>query len=137
VDTPTSPPRIPPPIDDANRAFWTGGASRQLLIQRCEAEGTWVHPPRPSCPDCDGQLSVHQVSGAGTVFTYTVARHQYHPEVPTPVVVAIVELVEQPGLRFTTNIVNCDPAEVAIGMPVHVTFEPAGDHAWAPVFEPA
>ena len=76
------------------------------------------------------------MSGRGTVFTFTVNRHQYHPDVPAPYVIAIVELVEQHGLRFTTNIVDVDPEVVAIGMPVRVTFESAGEAAWAPVFRP-
>jgi uncharacterized OB-fold protein len=75
------------------------------------------------------------VSGKGTIFTFTVNRHQYHPDVPPPYVVAIVELAEQPGLRFTTNIVNCDMEALQIGAPVHVVFERAGE-AWVPVFEP-
>ena len=40
-----------------------------------------------------------------------------------PYVVAIVEIVEQPSVRLTTNLVNCPPDEIEIGMPVRVTFE--------------
>jgi hypothetical protein len=76
------------------------------------------------------------VSGRGTVFTYTVNYHPFNPAVPPPYVIAIVELVEQVGLRFTTNIVDCAVDEVSIGMAVEVTFEQAGD-AWVPVFRPA
>lgn len=77
------------------------------------------------------------MSGDGIVFTYTIARHQYHPDVAVPLIIAIVELAEQPGLRFMTNIVGAGENDVSIGMPVKVTFEPAGDEAWAPVFTPA
>lgn len=70
------------------------------------------------------------------MFTFTVARHQYHPEVPVPIVLAIVELIEQAGLRFTTQIVEADPDRVEIGMPVEVTFEAAGDEVWVPIFRP-
>jgi uncharacterized protein len=76
------------------------------------------------------------VSGRGTVFTFTINRHPYNPEVEVPYVIAIVQLEEQAGLRFTTNITGCEPGAVFIGMPVEVAFEPAGD-AWAPVFRPA
>jgi uncharacterized OB-fold protein len=69
------------------------------------------------------------------VFTFTINRQPYNPDVEVPYVIAIVELVEQTGLRFTTNIVGCSPEDVSIGMPVAVTFEPAGE-AWAPVFAP-
>ena len=56
--------------------------------------------------------------------------------VPVPYVIAIVELDEQAGLRFTTDLVDCDPEEVYIGMPVEVTFEQTGE-AWVPLFRPA
>jgi uncharacterized OB-fold protein len=128
-------PRIPPPINDVTRPFWTGGANGELLIQHCDDCEKWVHPPSDKCPGCGGSLDARPVSGSGTVFTFTINRHQYHPAVPPPYVVAIVELAEQPGLRFTTNIVNCDLEAIGIGMPVHVLFEQAGE-AWVPVFEP-
>ena len=46
-----------------------------------------------------------------------------------------MELVEQAGLRFTTDLIDCDVDEVSIGMPVVVTFEQAGE-AWVPLFRP-
>ncbi len=127
---------MPPPVTDLNRPFWTGGADGQLRMQYCAECECWVYPPAAACPTCEGSLEWRPVSGRGTVFTFTVNRHQYHPDVPAPYVVAIVELAEQDGLRFTTNIVDVDPEAVAIGMPVQVTFEPAGEAAWAPVFRP-
>ena len=128
--------RIPPALTDANRAFWTGGARGQLLIQWCGACRRWVHPPRATCPACGGPLEPRPVSGRGTVFTFTVNRQAFRPDLPVPYVIAIVELEEQSGLRFTTNIVGCDPGAVSIGMPVIVAFEQAGE-AWVPVFRPA
>ena len=119
-----------------NRPFWTSGPDGPLRVQFCEACDRWIHPPAPTCPACEGLPEWRPVSGDGTVFTFTVNRHQYHPDVPVPYVIAIVELAEQVGLRFTTNVVDCDPEAVEIGMPVRVDFEPAGD-AWAPVFRPA
>jgi len=35
--------------------------------------------------------------------------------------------VEDSAVRLTTNVVNCDPDTVRIGMPVRVVFEQAGD----------
>ena len=61
--------------------------------------------------------------------------HPFNPEVPVPYVIAIVELVEQEGLRFTTDIKNCSIESVDIDMPVRVMFEQQGD-VFVPLFEP-
>jgi uncharacterized OB-fold protein len=56
-----------------------------------------------------------------------------------PYVVAIVEIEEDPSVRLTTNIVNVEPRDVWIGMPVRVVFEHHADDAgdvWIPLFEP-
>jgi len=128
--------RPAPAVTDLNRDFWTGGGNGKLLIQRCEC-GRWVHPPAPTCPACGGgALRPEAVSGRGRVFTYTVNRHPFDPSVPVPYVIAVVEPVEQPGLRITTNIVNCPVDSVRIGMEVQVLFEPQGE-LYIPLFEPA
>ena len=75
------------------------------------------------------------VSGRGTVFTFTVNHHPFHPDVPPPYTIAIVELDEQPDLRVVANVVGCDPDAVTIGLPVAVDFEIQDDHA-VPVFRP-
>nr|WP_228768811.1 Zn-ribbon domain-containing OB-fold protein [Mycolicibacterium malmesburyense] len=128
-------PRILPPIDDVSRPFWTGGAEGRLLIAHCAPCGRFFHPPRSACPACDAAPEFVAVSGRGTVFTYTVCHQQFNPSVPTPFVVALIELPEQSGLRLTANVVDCDPEAVHSGMPVEVRFEQQDD-AWVPVFAP-
>jgi len=128
--------RVAPPMTDRTAEFWRAGADGVLRIARCQACGWRVHPPRPVCPRCRGsELRFEDVSGRGTVHSWTVNRYQWTPGMEPPYVLAEVELVEQEGLRLLTNIVGCAPEEVRIGMPVTVVFERAGD-AWVPVFAP-
>jgi acetyl-CoA acetyltransferase len=75
------------------------------------------------------------VSGRATVAGFTVNHQQWLPAFPPPYVVAVVALDEDPSVRLTTNIVGCDPADVAIGMRVRVIFEPH-EELWIPLFEP-
>jgi hypothetical protein len=133
--TDPAPPRILPPLDEHNHAFWTGGAEGRLVLLWCDACGLYVHPPARSCPRGHPALARRPVSGKGRVFTFTVNRHAFHPSVPVPYVVAIVELAEQDDLRMITNLVGCRPEDVFIGMPVRVAFERQGD-LHVPVFEP-
>jgi uncharacterized protein len=125
-----------PELDLDNRAFWTGGASGQLLITRCQGCGTWLHPPRPACRVCHGTDVVPTAAaGTGIVVTYTVNLQAWVPDLEVPSVFAIVELDEQPGLRLTTRLVAVDPADVRIGMRVRVRFEQVED-VWLPLFAP-
>ena len=80
------------------------------------------------------------VSGRATVATFTVNYQPWMPGPDLPYVVAIVEIEEQPSVRLTTNIVNCPPEDVHIGMKVQVVFEHRDDgdeDVWIPQFEPA
>jgi hypothetical protein len=79
------------------------------------------------------------VSGTGTVFTYTVNHQPFNPAVPVPYVIAIVQLDEQADLRIASNIVDCDPDSVYVGLPVEVRFERHevdNDAVFVPVFAP-
>jgi len=132
--------RILPRISDRNRHFWTGGAEGKLQFLRCQDDGTYVHPPTPRCPKCQGKnLAVEEVSGRATVHTFSINVQEWMPGPTPPYVVAIVDLPEQEGLRLTTNIVNCPPDDVRIGMPVQVVFERHDDgdeSVYLPLFEP-
>jgi hypothetical protein len=75
------------------------------------------------------------VSGDAIVATFTINHQPWMPEMEVPFVVAIVELPEQRGLRLTTNVIDCAPGDVYVGMPVHVVFEHHED-VWLPFFRP-
>ena len=47
---------------------------------------------------------------------------------------ALVELDE--GVKMFTNIVECNPSDVKIGLPVEVTFVQATDQISVPFFRP-
>jgi len=138
----TAPPfRILPKLTDANRDFWTAGARGELRFWRCQECGFYIHPPAPLCPQCHSKnMKTESVSGRATLATFSVNHQPWMPGPELPFVVAIVEIVEQPSVRLTTNLVNCSPGDACIGMPLQVTFEhhpdPEGD-VYIPLFEPA
>lgn len=132
--------RILPRVTEQNEHFWRGGEHGELRFLRCGACSYWIHPPSPVCPRClSSDLAPQATSGRATVHAYTVNHQVWIPTFDPPYVVAIVELPEQAGLRLTTNIVNCPPAEVHTGMAVQVRFEHHDDNGyevWLPLFEP-
>lgn len=77
---------------------------------------------RDAAPLPAGALSVLPL-GRGTIYTFTVTHQNQAPGFrdALPYVLAYVELAE--GVRLLTNIVDCAPEAVRIGMPVEVVFE--------------
>jgi uncharacterized OB-fold protein len=133
---PEKPFRVLPQVTACNRHFWTGGADGELRFLRCRECRTYVHPPAPVCPKCLARdLAPEAVSGRATVLTYTLNHQPWVPAPDHPYAIAIVEIEEQPGLRLMTNVVNCPPESVRIGLPVRVVFEQHED-VYVPVFEP-
>lgn len=119
------PPGFPsPPRDSA--FFWEGLDRGELRIQRCTSCGRLRHPPRPMCPVCRSLDRDHVVaSGRGEVHSFVVHHHPPVPGRDHPFVVALVELEE--GTRIVGNLLDVAPGDVAVGMPVEVTFEPRAD----------
>ena len=129
--------RLLPEVGAENAHFWQGGAEGELRFLRCQACRTYVHPPAPVCPEClSRELSPEAVSGLARLYTYTLNHHSWVPGFDPPYWVAIVEIDEQPGLRLTTNLVGCSPADVKIGMRVRVCFEEREEGIYIPLFEP-
>ncbi|MEY2893492.1 MAG: hypothetical protein RJA98_3400 [Pseudomonadota bacterium] len=128
-------PRKLPLINPDTAAFWQGGQHGRLMVHHCGGCDRYFHPPAPICPRCTSDaVAPRAVSGRGKVATYTVNQQAWAPDLSEPYVVAIVELAEQEGLRFVTNIVGCPPEEVHIDLPVKVRFENIED-VWLPLFE--
>jgi uncharacterized protein len=126
-------------IDYDNEAHYRGMAQRRLLLDRCQACGTWIYPLNPTCPGCwSADVTAEEVSGLGHVHTFTFLRHGGPipgVDFSTPHPIAGIELEEQPGLRYLAQIVNCELSDIHIGMPVRLTWiERAGRPA--PAFEP-
>lgn len=127
----------PAPLPDGESApYWAAAKAHKLELPHCETCGRYAFPPRPLCPVCLVKPAWSEVSGRGTVYTFTIMRDSFMKGFEPPYVVAEVELEEQPGLRLVTNIVDCDVADVHIGQPVEVTFEDRSGSVTVPQFRP-
>jgi len=137
VSEPKRPFRILPLVTPENEHYWKGGAKGELRFLRCGACATLVHPPSPVCPECLArELAPAAVSGRARLLTWTVNHHPWIPGFEPPYLIAIVEIEEQPGVRVTTNLVNCSPEELRMDLPVQVLFEECPDGIFIPLFEP-
>lgn len=128
-------PRPTPEVTPETEPYWTAAAEERLLLGHCPACGLTFHYPRAVCPDCFEEAEWTTAEGSGTLYSYTVLeRASGWPEAELPLLLAYVELDEGP--RIMTNVVECDPADATVGMPVTVRFEPTEDGIAVPVFVP-
>jgi uncharacterized OB-fold protein len=84
------------------------------------------------------------MSGRATLFSWVVVTHAFLPQFAekVPFVPGLVALEEDPAVRLTTEIVDCDPSVLRFDMPLAVVFRPisfAGveGSVMAPLFTPA
>jgi uncharacterized protein len=127
-------------IDHDNKEFYRGWLEHRLLLNRCGDCGRWHHPPHPVCPDCwSRNVTPTEISGLGTIHLL-IKLHQGPPapdvDYSRPHPVATVELAEQPGLRFTSTVINCALDDIKVGLPVQLAWIDRWGAPY-PVFEPA
>jgi len=94
----------------------------RLEAGKCKKCGKHYFPPRMVCHDCHGrEFETVQLDRQGKVVTFTVIRiapAQFADQ--APYAMGIIEV--DPGIRLMTQIVDCDPDHIEIGMPVKLEF---------------
>ena len=131
-------PEMPrPQVEPLTEPFWAAAREGRLVIQRCSECGAFRHLPSAMCGSC--QSTAHewvQSAGRGTVYTYTIVAHPVHPatKAAVPYNVAIVQLDDCGGVLVPSNVVDCSPDDVRVGMAVRVVFERVDDEIAIPRF---
>jgi len=129
---------LPDVTEPTTAEFWAGCARGELLVQACGACGKWRHPPRPMCPHCRStEVTWERASGRGKVWSFVVPHPPLLPAYSqfAPYNVIVVELDEDPTIRFVGNLVasadgplnEIDPHSVQVGEPVRVVFHQVDD----------
>lgn len=124
-----------PVMDGDSQPYWDAIARHRLTAQQCSGCARFVFYPRGICPFCHSlDLQWRDVSGAGTVYSYTVSRRAPSPEFgdDIPLVVVLVDLDE--GYRMMSDLVGADALEVQCGDRVQVTFHETAGGQTLPVF---
>ncbi len=118
--------------------FWDGLKEGVIKLQKCNDCGAWIFYPRSRCSSClSDSLEWREVSGNGTLYTFTIARQPTSPHFSSevPQQLAVVELEE--GVRLTTTLVNVREADIKIGMRLRPYFEPVTDDVTLLRYQPA
>ena len=131
----TGTPKPLPALEGLAGEFYQWCKQNELRFQRCVACNAWRHVPREICAECGSwDWEWTRSSGRGSVYSHTTVHRPPRPEFNAPYVVAIVELEE--GWHMLTNLVDCAPEDVAIGLPVEVDFRAVSDEISLPCFRP-
>lgn len=129
-------PPLPVP-DDLSRPYWEAAREGRLALQRCGQCRRFQHPPEIVCLACGHEdLAFEPVSGRGVIHAHSVMydRRVYGFEDRIPYVNVVVELEEQPLLTTVANLVDAEPSQLKIGLPVEVVFERLTDDVTLPQF---
>jgi uncharacterized protein len=125
--TPSAPPGVSqgevirPVVSPDTEFFWAGTMAGELRVQRCGHCGTLRHPPGPRCASCGNMAAGYVVAaGTGEVYSYVVHHHPPVPGKKLPFVIALVRLPE--GVRMVGELLDVDPEQVRIGLPVRAEF---------------
>jgi len=123
--------------DDITAEFWERCKRHALAFQCCANCGTFRHPPVDVCYVCRStDTEWREISGEGTLYSFTIVTHAVHPALLTrvPFNVALVEFPDAPGVRLITNVVDTSPEDLEIGMPVRVQWEDLSNGQTLPRF---
>jgi len=132
------PDGMPAPMADATTLpWWEAAAEHRLVVQRCTACEQTRHPPAPVCPRCrSAEADWQPVAGRGAVYTYTIVHRPIAAGQELPYIIAVVALDGAGGVRMISNLVDLDPDEVEIGMPVELVWEDMSGELAVPRFRP-
>ncbi|MDP1632701.1 MAG: OB-fold domain-containing protein [Caulobacter sp.] len=119
-----------PEIWPEAQPYWEAAAEGRLLIKTCNNCGEKHFYPRPFCPFCmSDDTAWVECSGGGEIYSFTVTARA--PVFQAP---ALITLDEGPVMM--SAVIDADPAGLAIGQRVRVTFVPTADGQPIPVFRP-
>jgi uncharacterized OB-fold protein len=136
---------LPRFYSEGSREFYEGARNRELRIPQCTSCGRFRFPPQPMCPQCHSlERTWTPVNGQKIVRTFTVVREFEPRSVPMfswpadqyPIVVVIVELPDAGGVQLVSNIVDCEPDDLRVGMEVEVVFDDVTEDVTLPKFRP-
>ena len=130
----------PLPVPTAtSQPFWEALTRHEVHIQQCAACRAWVYYPRAFCPKClSPELEWKQVSGRGTLYSFTITRRPTAPfwADELPQLIAVVELDEGP--RLTSTLCNVEEGDIRVGMRLQPFFDDVtGKHVTLLRYEPA
>ena len=120
-------PKPSPVPDEISKPFWDACNEHRLIIQVCTKCNRMQYPPEKTCLECGSSenLSWREVHGRGKIHGYCVmydSRIRLLQE-QQPFNIAVIELEENPEIKFFSHLPGTPPDQVPVGATVTVEFE--------------
>ncbi len=127
---------IPEPFASVtSKPFWEGCKRRELLYQRCNDCSSPTWSPGHVCSVCYSRnLAWVASKGVGEVYSWTTVWRPQTPAFHDPYTAIIMRMDE--GYDFLSNMINCEPDAVQVGMRAKVVFHDLQERITLPYFEP-
>jgi len=126
-----------PPIDRYNAPYWAGLREQKLRLPRCQACGHLQFPMGPCCSKCLGEsFEWIECSGRGTIWSYIVYHHAFHPSLADQVPYNVAEITLEEGPKLISNVVGIPIDELCAGMSVTAYFDRQDDELTLLRFKP-
>jgi uncharacterized OB-fold protein len=122
-----------PPLTPLAMPYFDGCKLGVLRLQQCAECQQFQFYPRTICSHCTSEkLQWQDASGSGVIASFTVVRKGVSAAYEAPYVVALIDLAEGP--RLMSTLIDVDPEDVTIGLPVRVDFSQWSEDISMPVF---
>lgn len=117
-----------------HRQFWRFCAQSELRFQQCRHCLRLRHPPAPICAHCHSDQSEWILAPDDAfLFSFTIVHHATHLSLVNrlPYNIAIVGFASLEPTRIVSNVIDCEPERLRIGMPLELVWQASGDAAGA------
>jgi len=131
---------LPDVENDEWADFWEGTRQSEIRLPWCQDCHQFHFYYSWLCPHCHSpNIEWHKLTSQPRLFTWTCARRNMAPlfTICGPYICALVAYDEAPTCYLTANLVECQPEDLQIGMPLEAVFQKIDDKITMPLFKPA
>ena len=130
-----------PDVDDKEgAAFWEGTRNEELRFPRCRSCNRFHWYLCSLCPFCHSpDIEWKAITCQPKLWSWTYVRWPIGRlfDIHGPYILILVEFDEAPGVHLVSDLVDCQPEDVYIGMPLEVIYQRINERVTMPLFRPS
>jgi uncharacterized OB-fold protein len=118
--------------------FWEGTCQGEIRFPKCRDCGRYHWYPCLLCPFCHSQnIQWTPLTSQARLYSWSHVDWSLPSlGIRGPFILALVEFDEAPDLYLTSNLVECEPEDVHIGMALEVVYQKINETLVIPLFKP-